>query len=107
MATKKPAAKGTAAKKKTGTQQKSTASSRAAQFDKKEYTSEQLAARRQKVAIALMAVSVFLLCVAFIEGESLWLALHNGMFGLFGTSTYIWPIMLIYIYGQAVRLNDI
>ncbi|MBQ2775391.1 MAG: DNA translocase FtsK 4TM domain-containing protein [Clostridia bacterium] len=97
MATKKPAAKGTAAKKKTGTQQKSTASSRAAQFDKKEYTSEQLAARRQKVAIALMAVSVFLLCVAFIEGESLWLALHNGMFGLFGTSTYIWPIMLIYI----------
>ncbi len=95
MAAKKPAAKGNAAKKKTGTQQKSTATSRTAQASGKNYTAEQLSARRQKTAIALMAVSVFLICVAFIEGESLWLALHNGMFGLFGTSAYIWPIMLL------------
>lgn len=99
MAEKKSAAKSSAAKKKTSAQQKKSApaASKAAPGTKKEYTPEQITARRQKAAIALMAVAVFLFCVAIIEGESLWLALHNGMFGLFGTCTYVWPIMLVYI----------
>lgn len=99
MAEKKSAAKSSTAKKKTSAQQKKSApaASKAAPETKKEYTPEQITARRQKAAIALMAVAVFLFCVAIIEGESLWLALHNGMFGLFGTCTYVWPIMLVYI----------
>ena len=35
--------------------------------------------------------------MAFIEGEHAWLAVHNFMFGVFGTCTYIWPVMLIYV----------
>ena len=44
-----------------------------------------------------MAVAALLIAMAFIEGESAWRAVHNFMFGVFGTCTYIWPVMLIYV----------
>lgn len=44
-----------------------------------------------------MAVAALLIAMAFIEGEHAWLAVHNFMFGVFGTCTYIWPVMLIYV----------
>ena len=100
MAAKKTAAKSTAAKKKkttTTTTKKAPASKPAAAKEPVEQTPEQQSSRRQKAAIALMAVAALLIAMAFIEGESAWRAVHNFMFGVFGTCTYIWPVMLIYV----------
>ena len=101
MAAKKTAAKSTAAKKKkttTTTPKKAPASKpAAAKAEPVEQTPEQQSSRRQKAAIALMAVAALLIAMAFIEGESAWRAVHNFMFGVFGTCTYIWPVMLIYV----------
>lgn len=101
MAAKKTAAKSTAAKKKktTTTTPKKAAASKpaAAKAEPVEQTPEQQSSRRQKAAIALMAVAALLIAMAFIEGESAWRAVHNFMFGVFGTCTYIWPVMLIYV----------
>lgn len=97
MAAKKTAAKSTAAKKKTTTQKAPAPKPAAAKTESVEKTPEQLSSRRQKAAIALMAVAALLIAMAFIEGEHAWLAVHNFMFGVFGTCTYIWPVMLIYV----------
>lgn len=53
--------------------------------------------KRQKTAIILMAAAVFLFCVAFIKGESIWLNLHDAMFGIFGFCAYILPVVLVYM----------
>ncbi len=66
--------------------------------------------KRQKTAIVLMAVAVFLLCVALIKGESVWLTLHNAMFGIFGFCVYIIPTVLIYmaiVYAKDKPLGSI
>ena len=100
MAAKKTAAKSTAAKKKkttTTTPKKAPASKPSAAKEPVEQTPEQQSSRRQKAAIALMAVAALLIAMALIEGESAWRAVHNFMFGVFGTCTYIWPVMLIYV----------
>ena len=53
--------------------------------------------KRQKTAIILMAAAIFLACVAFVKGESVWLNLHNAMFGIFGFCAYVLPVVLIYM----------
>ncbi len=93
---KKPAQKSSAPKKTTA---KETA--------KKEVN---VTVKRQKTAIILMAVAVFLLCVALIKGESVWLTLHNAMFGIFGFCVYIIPAVLIYmaiVYAKDKPLGSI
>ena len=68
------------------------------------------AVQRQKAAIIMMAAAVFLLCVAFIKGESVWLKLHNAMFGIFGFCAYILPAVLIYmaiVYAKDKPLGSI
>lgn len=54
-------------------------------------------AKRQKTAIILAAVATFLLFVVFVKGESVWLAMHNGMFGIFGFCVYVVPVILYYL----------
>lgn len=99
MAAKKTAAKSSAAKKKTTSATKKAPAKKqtAPEPIDRELTEEQLTSRRQKTAIGLMALAVLLMAMAFIEGESAWLAVHNFMFGVFGTGTYVWPLMLIYV----------
>lgn len=99
MAAKKTAAKSSAAKKKTTSATKKAPAKKqtAPEPIERELTEEQITSRRQKTAIGLMALAVLLMAMAFIEGESAWLAVHNFMFGVFGTGTYVWPLMLIYV----------
>ncbi len=52
---------------------------------------------KQRNAVILMAVSVLLFAITLIKGESVWAALHNFIFGVFGICSYLWPIMLIYL----------
>ncbi len=63
-------------------------------------------AKRQLYAIVLFCVSLLLLCLVFIKGESLWGICRELMFGLFGFTSFIWPIILIYIAVMAT-LNKI
>lgn len=49
---------------------------------------------RQLKAIVWFAVAVFLLFVALIPGKNVWLSLHNFFFGLFGITTYFYPLLL-------------
>ena len=58
---------------------------------------EKAAANRQLAAIILFAVSVFFICLSFINGGGLWGVLRTLGFGLFGFSAFIWPLILIYI----------
>ena len=58
---------------------------------------ERLAASKQVGAIILFAVSIFLICLAFIPGASVWEAVRSFYFGLFGFCAYIWPFVLAYV----------
>ena len=58
---------------------------------------EKAAANRQLAAIILFAVSVFFICLSFINGGGLWGVLRTLSFGLFGFSAFIWPLVLIYV----------
>lgn len=51
----------------------------------------------QIYAIVLFCVSLLLLCLAFIPGEAVWGFFRSLLFGLFGFTAYIWPLILIYI----------
>ncbi|MCL2488697.1 MAG: DNA translocase FtsK 4TM domain-containing protein, partial [Oscillospiraceae bacterium] len=53
--------------------------------------------RQQVTAVLLFALAVLTLCLAVIEGGSLWKALHNGLLGLFGICAALVPIVLGYI----------
>ena len=64
------------------------------------------ASKRQLYAIVLFCVSFLLICLVFIKGESLWGFCREMMFGLFGFTSFIWPIILIYIAVMAT-LNKI
>lgn len=58
---------------------------------------EDSTARKQFSAIVLFSVSLLLICLVFIKGGGLWGYGRNLMFGLFGFTSYIWPLILIYI----------
>ena len=83
---KKPAQKNSSAAKKPAAQKK--------EKIKPEIPPE---VKRQKSAIIMAAVAAFLLFVVFIEGESAWLSMHNGLFGIFGFCVYVIPASLIYL----------
>ncbi len=51
-------------------------------------------AKRQVVSIVLFAAAVFLMCIILIPGENVWNALHNFLFGVFGVTSFIYPIIL-------------
>ena len=53
--------------------------------------------KRQIRAVILFAVAVFMLCVVFIKGESVWTYMHNFLFGVFGITAYFYPILLGFI----------
>lgn len=52
---------------------------------------------RQAGSIILFGVSVLMLFMVFIKGESVWLSIHNFILGLFGICSILWPVLLLYI----------
>ena len=64
---------------------------------KKRYTKEQLEIRTQRFSIILFAVAILTFAIIFIKGESVWLALHNFMLGLFGACAISVPVLFFYI----------
>ncbi len=107
MATTQNKKTGAAQKKKPAPKSSASKKTAAKEPAKKEVN---VTVKRQKTAIVLMAVAVFLLCVALIKGESVWLTLHNAMFGIFGFCVYIIPAVLIYmaiVYAKDKPLGSI
>lgn len=64
---------------------------------KKREATPMSAQKRQRVALILFMVALFLIFVILFPGESVWFALHSFTLGLFGHSSILWPIILIYI----------
>ncbi len=83
-------------KKKTA-QKSSSASKKSVSSAKEAKPEVSDAIKRQKSAIIMSAVAAFLFFVVFIEGESVWLTMHNALFGIFGFCVYIIPVALIYL----------
>lgn len=57
----------------------------------------ELKTKNQITSVILFATSIFLDCVILIKGEHFWTFLHNFILGLFGVSSFLWPIILIYV----------
>lgn len=52
---------------------------------------------RQKTAIILGGIAILFLAATLIKGEHIWLGLHNFIFGMFGITSFAWPLMLLYV----------
>lgn len=53
--------------------------------------------KKQIWAVVLFAVALLLLAVVLIPGPALWAGVRGLVFGLFGSSAYLWPVILGYI----------
>ncbi|MBQ7726714.1 MAG: DNA translocase FtsK [Clostridia bacterium] len=69
-------------------------SATATKIEKSGKRNEAAAGRRQLLSVIWFAVAVFLLCVVFIPGQNVWLAIHNFIFGVFGVTAYFYPFLL-------------
>ena len=82
-----------AAKKKGGRSKSATATKMQNETARKEAT----AGKRQLMSVIWFAVAVFLLCIVFIKGQNVWLAIHNFIFGVFGVTAYFYPFLLGFV----------
>ncbi len=82
-----------AAKKKGGRSKSATATKMQNETARKEAT----AGKRQPKSVIWFAVAVFLLCIVFIKGQNVWLAIHNFIFGVFGVTAYFYPFLLGFV----------
>lgn len=64
---------------------------------KKQNTKKSFSMNRQFSAIILFAIAVLLLCLAIIEAGGLWGILRTFLFGMFGFSTFIFPLLLFVV----------
>ena len=84
-----------AAKKKSGKSR--TGSATATKIQNSAARKEAVQGRRQLLSVIWFAVAVFLLCVVFIPGQNVWLAIHNFIFGVFGVTAYFYPFLLGFV----------
>lgn len=84
-----------AAKKKSGKSRVGSAT--ATKIQNSSAKKEAVQGRRQLLSVIWFAVAVFLLCVVFIPGQNVWLAIHNFIFGVFGVTAYFYPFLLGFV----------
>lgn len=84
-----------AAKKKSGKSRAGSAT--ATKIQNSAARKEAVQGRRQLLSVIWFAVAVFLLCVVFIPGQNVWLAIHNFIFGVFGVTVYFYPFLLGFV----------
>ena len=82
-----------AAAKKKGNSKRS-GSATATKIQNRTEARETTQGRRQLMSVIWFAVAVFLLCIVFIKGQNVWLAMHNAIFGVFGVTAYFYPFLL-------------
>ena len=84
-----------AATKKKGS--KTRGSATATKIQNNEKRQETAAGKRQLMSVIWFAVAVFFLCIVFIKGQNVWLAIHNAIFGIFGVTAYFYPFLLGFV----------
>ena len=84
-----------AAKKKSGKSRAGSAT--ATKIQNSAARKEAVQGRRQLLSVIWFAVAVFLLCVVFIPGQNVWLAIHNFIFGVFGVTANFYPFLLGFV----------
>ena len=82
-----------AAAKKKGNSKRS-GSATATKIQNRTVARETAQGRRQLMSVIWFAVAIFLLCIVFIKGQNVWLAMHNAIFGMFGVTAYFYPFLL-------------
>lgn len=82
-----------AAAKRKGNQRKA-GSATATKIQNRAEARQTVQGRRQLMSVIWFAVAVFLLCIVFIKGQNVWLAMHNAIFGVFGVTAYFYPFLL-------------
>ncbi len=82
-------AKKSSTRKSTSTRKRTSSSAKA--------TEAQRLRRNRVYSIVFSIVGIFLLCVTWIKGESLWNGMHNVMWGLFGISAAFVAPIIIYV----------
>ena len=45
----------------------------------------------------MFAAAILTGCIVLIEGEQIWLWIHNFLLGMFGNCAILWPILLLYV----------
>lgn len=90
--------KKTVSKKSSSTKTKKPEKQTKKEIDKKleERETQQNKFHREIKAIIMLAVAVLLFFVTVNKGANLWLAAHNFAHGLFGITTILWSVLLIY-----------
>lgn len=83
-----------AASKKRGSKPRGSATATKIQNREKR---QETAGKRQLMSVIWFAVAVFFLCVVFIKGQNVWLAIHNAIFGIFGVTAYFYPFLLGFV----------
>ncbi len=63
----------------------------------KKNTKNKLVVNNQLTAIVLFAVSIFWFCIAIIDAGGVWGGLRTLMFGLFGFSSFIFPLLMLVV----------
>ena len=53
--------------------------------------------RRQGASVAFFCLAAFTAAVILLEGESVWNLIHNALFGIFGFTAFIVPLIFIYL----------
>lgn len=82
-------AKKSSTRKSTAARKRTSASAKA--------TEAQRLRKNRVYSIVFSVVGIFLLCVTWIKGESLWNGMHNVMWGLFGISAAFVAPIIIYV----------
>ncbi len=83
--------------KKSSTRKSTSTSTRKRTSASAKATEAQRLRKNRVYSIVFSIVGIFLLCVTWIKGESLWNGMHNVMWGLFGISAAFVAPIIIYV----------
>lgn len=80
-----------------------TANNKKSTTSKKKVSKENQKYKSQLASIVLFGLSLLLSALIFLPGQNLWKLLHNIILGIFGFTSYLLPLLLIYI---AIRITN-
>ena len=63
--------------------------------------------RRQGASIAFFCLAAFTAAIIILEGESVWNVIHNALFGIFGFTAFIVPLIFVYLGIVSARNKEV
>ena len=93
-------------KGKTGSAKKSSTKSAKGKGKNKKENLSFYESHRNILMLLYLAVSVFMLCVAFIPGYNFWLRIRGACYGFFGLGFIVFALCILYV-GLRIALNNL